>query len=128
MAIAMALVFAFGLAPAVLWQVIGGGWAFANAHRAAMPYSLCEGAIREAGLDPQPEDSLFVTVLALVPFALLLLIAIYVRSHWDQIPDRVPVHFGFRGPDRWVARSPRSVYGLIILNGLLCGLMLMTRY
>src|SRR5450756_1658305 len=89
-----------GLSPAVWGNA--ARWAFANAHRAALPHTAGESPIREAGVDPQPEDSLFVTVLALVPLALLLLIAIYVRSHWDQIPDRVPVHFGFRGPDRWV--------------------------
>ncbi len=127
-AIAMALLFAFGLVPAVLWQVFGGGWAFANAHRAAMPYTASESAIREAGLDLQPGESLFATVLALAPLGLLFLLALYARSHWDQIPDRFPVHFGFHGPDHWVTRSPRAVYGLIVLNGLLCGLMLMTRY
>jgi uncharacterized membrane protein len=127
-AIALALAFALGPAVGLLWQVFGGGWAFANAHRAAMPYGSGESAIREAGLDPQPEDSLFVTALALAPLTLLLLLALYARSHWDQIPDRFPVHFGFHGPDRWVTRSPRAVYGLIVLNGLLCGLMLMTRY
>jgi uncharacterized membrane protein len=126
---ALALVFALRPAVGLLWQVFGAGWAFANAHRAATPYaSSSEGAIREAGLDPQPEDSLFVTALALAPLALLFLLALYVRSQWDQIPDRFPVHFGFHGPDRWVTRSPRAVYGLIALNGLLCGLMLMTRY
>jgi uncharacterized membrane protein len=127
-AVALALLFAFGLAPAVLWQVIGGGCAFANAHRAAMPHAAAESPIREAGLDPQPEDSLLATALAIAPFALLFLLALYARSHWNQIPDRVTVHIGFRGPDRWVTRSPRSVYGLIVLNGLLCGLMLAIRY
>ena len=127
-AVALALMFAFGLVPAVLWQVIGGGWAFANANRAALPHTAGESPIREAGLDPQPEESLFATVLALAPLALLFLLALYAHSHWDQIPDRFPVHFGFQGPDQWVTRTPRSVYGLIILNGSLCGLMLAIRY
>jgi uncharacterized membrane protein len=127
-AIALALVFRVGPAVGLLWQVFGGGWAFANGHRAAMPFAAGESAIREAGLDPQPEDSPIVTALELAPLALLFLLALYARSHWDQIPDRFPVHFGFHGPDHWVKGSPRAVYGLIVLNGLLCGLMLMTRY
>jgi uncharacterized membrane protein len=93
-----------------------------------MPYAAGESAIREAGLDPQPEDSLFVTVLALASLALLLLLALYARSHWDRIPDVFPVHFGFRRPERWVTRSPSAVYGLIGLSALLCVLMLMVRY
>jgi uncharacterized membrane protein len=128
-AIALALIFALGPVIGLLWQVFGSGWAFANAHRATMPHaSSSENTIREAGLEPQPEDSLFATVLALAPLALLLLLALYARSHWDQIPDVFPVHFGFRRPDRWVSRSPSAVYGLIGLSALLCVLMLMLRY
>jgi uncharacterized membrane protein len=125
-AVAMALVFAFGLAPAVLWQVWGDAWAFDYARRAAMPYAVVESAIREADLDPHPKESLFVTVLALAPLALLFLLALYAHSHWDRIPNPFPVHF--RGPNDWFVSGPYGIYGLILLNIVLCGLMLMTRY
>jgi uncharacterized membrane protein len=125
-AIALALVFALGLAFGVLWQVFGGGWAFANAHRNATSYASGESPIREAGLDPQPEESIFVTVLALAPLALLFLLAMYTHSHWNQVPNPFPVHF--RSPDDWFVTGPPAIYGLILLNIVLCGLMLMIRY
>ena len=128
-AIALALGMATLPAIAALWLLFGGCWAFAKAHRAAMPHtSGSENTNREAGLDPQPADSPFTTALALAPLPLLFLLAWYASSHWDQIPDRFPIHFGFRGPDRWITRTPRAVYGLIVLNGVFCVLMLMTRY
>ena len=128
-AVALALMFALGPLAGICWLVFGSGWAFANAHRAAMPYaSNIENAIREAGLESEPEDSLFATILALAPLALLCMLAWYARSHWDQIPDPVPVHFGLRGPDRWVARNPSAVYGMIGVIGLLCAMMLLIRY
>lgn len=128
-AIALALGIATSPAIAAGWLLFGGCWAFANAHRAAMPHtSGSENTFREAGLDPQPQDSPLSTALALAPLPLLFLLAWYASSHWDQIPDRFPIHFGFRGPDRWIARTPRAVYGLIVLSGVFCVLMLMTRY
>jgi uncharacterized membrane protein len=127
-AIALALMFALSSAAGVLWQVFGAAWAFANAHRSVMPFASRESPIREAGLEPHPEDSPLVTVVALAPLALLVLLALYARSHWDQIPDRFPIHIGLHGPDRWVTRSPRAVYGLIALSASICALMLMTGY
>jgi uncharacterized membrane protein len=127
-AIALALGLTVGPAIGLLWPILGGLWAFANAHRAAMPYASAENTIREAVLDPQREDSVLATALALAPLCLLALIAWYAQSHWDQIPERFPVHFGLRGPDAWVARSPRAVYSLIVVMGLICAFMLMTRY
>jgi uncharacterized membrane protein len=127
-AIALALGLTVGPAIGLLWPILGGLWAFANAHRAAVPYASAENTIRKAVLDPQREDSVFATALALAPLCLLALIAWYAQSHWDQIPERFPVHFGLRGPDAWVARSPRAVYSLIVVMGLICAFMLMTRY
>lgn len=41
----------------------------------------------------------------------------YIRVHYDQIPGVIPSHFGASGaPDAWVAKSPWSVYGILLIG------------
>ena len=127
-AIAVALGYWLGPLIGLLWQVFGGLVAFANANRATKPYASAESPIEEAGLPLPREDSAVGAVLALAPIALLLGLAWYAGAHLDRIPERFPMHFGFQGPDRWVDRSPRAVYGLLLSSALLCAIMILTRY
>ena len=129
-AIALALSFALGPLIGLLWQVFGGLFAFAHANRAAKPYASAENAVAQAGaglLLPR-EDSTMGAALAFAPIALLFAFAVYARAHENQIPERFPVHFNFNGPDRWVDRSPRSMYALVAVSGLLCLIMILARY
>ncbi len=52
------------------------------------------------------------TILAAGPFLLPLATALYLRAHWDEIPDSFPVHWGANGePNGWAAKTFRGVYG-----------------
>jgi len=49
---------------------------------------------------------------ALPPFAFPLATALYLHAHWDQIPDRFPIHWGASGqPNGWAHRTAGGVYG-----------------
>jgi len=126
--IAAALGYALGPLVGLLWQIFGGLFAFANANRAAKPYASAERPVEETGVPLPREDSTLGAVLALAPLALLAVLAWYAVAHLDRIPARFPVHFNFRGPDRWVDRSPRTIYGLALTSALLCLIMILTRY
>jgi uncharacterized membrane protein len=58
--------------------------------------------------------------LQLGPFAILLATAGYIQVHWNQIPDRFPVHWGINGmPNGWSGRSPQGVYGPLLFGAAL---------
>ena len=57
----------------------------------------------------------------LIPVALT---AGLLRTKWNMLPERFPVHWGFNGvADRWAQRSAGSVFGVLLL-GILLTLML----
>lgn len=51
-------------------------------------------------------QGLLVMALSMVPLLILLLV-------WDRLPEVVPVHWGFTGPDRWGSR-----YELLVVPGM----------
>ncbi|HXO45252.1 MAG TPA: DUF5808 domain-containing protein [Candidatus Cybelea sp.] len=58
--------------------------------------------------------------LQLGPFVILLATACYIQAHWNQIPDRFPVHWGINGmPDGWSGRTPLGVYGPLLFGAAL---------
>jgi uncharacterized membrane protein len=64
--------------------------------------------------------------LAAVPYAVLLLVAAYLRAHWDEIPARFPVHWGANGePNGWSEKTVRGVYGPLMFGAGISLLMLM---
>jgi uncharacterized membrane protein len=74
------------------------------------------------------ESSSGITLVELGPLLLLAATAVYLHFQWDQIPTSFPIHWGLHGPDRWVARSPRTVYGFLLLSATACGALLITCY
>lgn len=63
------------------------------------------------------------TVLALVPFLLLAICAIYLNLHWGDIPPRFPIHWGSHGANGWSERTFLGVYGVLIFGSGLAGLL-----
>lgn len=55
----------------------------------------------------------------LLPLAALGVLAAWTSRNWSRIPERLAVHWGVHGPDRWIARTPHSIYGLIAQDGAL---------
>jgi len=58
------------------------------------------------------------------PFAILAAVGIYLRSRWDDIPTRFPVHWGIDGqPNGWSARTVVGVYGPLLLGAAIIALI-----
>lgn len=54
----------------------------------------------------------------LLPFVALGGMGVWALTHLDQLPARLPVHWGFNGANRWVVTSPESILRLLLLQGL----------
>src|SRR5271156_774179 len=51
---------------------------------------------------------------ALLPFVALIGLGVWAVSHVDRLPDRLPIHWGFAGANRWVMTSPRAIIGILV--------------
>jgi uncharacterized membrane protein len=61
-------------------------------------------------------------LLALPAFVPPLVAANWLRAHWNEIPERFPIHWDAAGqPNRWADKSFQSVYGPLLYG---CGMML----
>lgn len=98
----------FSLFPiAVLWQTVGWLLAFLAARRDVRPFTVASSSVREAEVAPRRAQLPGGLLLQPGPFALLASTALYLRSRWEEIPSRFPVHWGLDGaPDRWSSRTP----------------------
>jgi uncharacterized membrane protein len=123
--IAVSAAIAIGLALAtghMLWellQVAGFIMALVIAHRRTMGHGAPPTRIVEADLTAPSEKFPGGIVAALVPAASLGALAIWASSHWERLPSQIPVHWGLRGPDRWISRTPESVYDWLGISAAL---------
>jgi uncharacterized membrane protein len=98
-----------GLAPMAV--VAGGiaGWVLA--WRQVRPYAVNRAMVRSAPVIGEDEERLpggWLTIGG--PFALLGTAAGWLWTHFDELPQRFPVHWGISGrPDRWVEKSWQAV-------------------
>ncbi len=103
-----------------------GNWMFAA--RQVRVYAIRPPLVRTASLAKR--SHLDVTWIGYAAAALpLLLAAFYLHTHWAQIPDVFPIHWGIHGrPNRWTYKSMGSVYGMVGLgSGLLIFMMLIDK-
>lgn len=71
--------------------------------------------VRFAELSQQPPKT-FSLWLCVPPFVWLAGVAFYLQAHWDQMPERFPVHWGANGlPNGWATRSFQGVYAPLLL-------------
>jgi uncharacterized membrane protein len=102
---------------AVLVTAVVGIAAFVAQNRELKPFAIQPALARQTTLGP-PEPLPWFTWLGTLPLPFLACAAMYLHSHWNQIPARYPVHFGLDGtPNRWADRTVRGVYGPLILGG-----------
>ncbi|MCP5119577.1 MAG: DUF1648 domain-containing protein [bacterium] len=113
---------------AVCWLIIGLVWATARAHGATLKYSATPSSIREADLTPRRQHLPGGWPLALGPLAFLAAAAIYLTITWDQLPQRIAIHWGTHGADRWVDRTPLNVVVFLSLLASFCGVFLLLSY
>jgi uncharacterized membrane protein len=60
---------------------------------------------------------------ALVPFVALIGLGAWAVPRVDRLPDRLPVHWGFTGANRWVMTSPRAIIGILVMHAVVCLLL-----
>jgi len=114
--------------PAAMFVIpIVGSVAFFHARSRVRRFSTETLPIREAEISRVPDRLPLWTLLALPPLAVPVALAAYLRAHWDEIPARFPVHWGWDGqPNRWVPRSPHGVYGPLAFGALAMAALMMT--
>lgn len=112
-----------------LWLAVGPLIAISQAHKKALPHAVAHSTIREASLTPHSRQLPGGWLLQLMPFAILLVTSLYVSAHWNEIPDRFPVHWGINGmPNGWSTRTPLGVYGPLFFGAGLVALISLVTY
>jgi len=132
----IAIAAAMGTSHISIWYLAGivpevfAAVGYLRAKRRVQPFATPPDApaIREADLSLEPDRLPGWTLLALPPFLLPIAGAAWVRAHWNEIPARIPVHYGFNGePNRWTTRTPLHLYGwFIFISGMLLLLFTMS--
>jgi uncharacterized membrane protein len=102
----------------IAWQIGGMFSAFLRARRRVLPHSASPSTIREASLATEPaKQNTVLSLLRLGPWVILGLSALYLRSNWDRIPERFPIHWGANSQaDGWASRSVQGVFGMLIIG------------
>lgn len=113
--------------------VIVGMAAFLKERHSLREFAVPAATVREADLTAGPDRLPWWTVLALPPFAALGAAALYLRSRFDEIPAKFPVHWGFNGQaDRWTTKTEFGVYAPLLFGAgfivLMIGMGLATFY
>jgi uncharacterized membrane protein len=92
--------------------VVAGAAGFALARRRILPYAITAATVRTAELSVAPDRLPWWTFFALPPLAAHVGILLYLKSHWDEIPDRFPVHWNIEGQvNGYASRTVSGVYG-----------------
>jgi uncharacterized membrane protein len=95
----------------VFLQLAGVFFAYYRARRRVQPHAVAPVTVREAELAPHEVRLPGGWLVQIPPFALLAFAALWLRLHWDTIPDRFPIHWGINGqPNGWATRSIQGVY------------------
>jgi uncharacterized membrane protein len=109
----------------LLWPAAGSLVAVALAHRAALRYAAPPSGIRQASLQPRSRSLPGGALLWAGPFAILAACAVYIGLHWNAIPARFAIHWGFDNrPNGWAVRSLPGVYMPMLIGTAVCLLML----
>ena len=96
---------------------LGAAAAFALARRATRPWSVVQPSVRSAALTPDTPVSPATALAGILPLLLLAVAALWMQRHWNQIPDRFPVHYDIHGnPNRWAHRTWRGVFGPVLIG------------
>jgi uncharacterized membrane protein len=102
---------------ALLLPSLAGMVCFLLTRSRVSQYSVSGAPVREAQLSTGPEHLPRWILLALPPFAAPLAAAAYLRAHWNEIPQRFPIHYDLAGvPNRWVPKTAHAVYGPVLFE------------
>lgn len=95
---------------------------YLRAYWAARPIAAVAPPAAVAALvpDPAPSSLLFQRLALVVGLVCGLIALIHASVCYNDLPARVPTHFGFSGkPDAWAPRSPGNVFALPLFSLLM---------
>lgn len=112
----------------VAWLGFGPLIALLIARDAVLPHAAKPLLVHVAADAPRAAYLPGGWLLQFGPFAILAATAIYLRIHWDRIPEIFPIHWGLDGrANGWSVRTLMGVYGPLIMGAaMVAGLGLMT--
>jgi uncharacterized membrane protein len=103
---------------------IGSIAALVVANRHTRPHAASPSPVREAPLVVREDRLPGGWIASLLPYLILAASGVYLNLHWDEIPERFPIHWGIDGqPNGWAERTPRGVYGMLGMGALFCLMM-----
>jgi uncharacterized membrane protein len=109
---------------ALILYVIGICCAQVASHRSALIHAASRSTTIEVDLSAPQEHIPGGLLAALLPLIVLLGLGLWVVPHVDQLPSRLPVHWGFSGPNRWVITSSRTIIALLAQRAFICLLLI----
>ena len=93
---------------------------FLPAHQRALAYSTVSTTVREASLEPAPRMP-GMALLLIGPAVMLVCATVFAMTHWDRIPDPMPVHWDLLGnPNGWLPKTSLAVFGFIASMAGIC--------
>ena len=102
------------VAPIYLAQALAALVAFAMIRRKVKSMGVSQPAVHMATLGAEPPQLPGTLFAYMLPLALFAAAAVYLNANWESIPERFPVHWDASGhANRWSAKSPESVYGIL---------------
>jgi uncharacterized membrane protein len=105
---------------ALILYAIGTCGAQVASHRSALIGAVPRSTTIEVDLSAPRESIPGGLLAAILPFVVLLGIGLWAVPHIVQLPSRLPVHWGFDGPNRWVMTSSRTIIVLLVQHALIC--------
>jgi uncharacterized membrane protein len=105
---------------ALIFYVIGICCAQVASHRTALIHAASRSNTIEVDLSAPREHIPGGLLTALLPLIVLVGSGLWAVPHVDQLPLRMPVHWGFSGPNRWVITSSRAIIVLLAEHAFIC--------
>ena len=109
---------------ALILYVVGICCAQVASHRSALIHAAPRSTTIEVDLSAPQEHIPGGLLAALLPLIVLLGLGLWAVPHVDQLPSRLPVHWGFSGPNRWVITSSRAIIALLAQRAFVCLLLI----
>lgn len=110
-------------AAAFLIDLIGLCGAQVASHRRALIHAAAPSTMINVDLSAPKEHIPGGPLAVLLPFLVLIALGAWAVPHMDRLPDRLPVHWGLYGPNRWMITSPRAIIGLLMRHAFVCLLL-----
>jgi uncharacterized membrane protein len=109
---------------ALILYVTGICCAQVASHRSALIHAVSRSITIEVDLSAPQEHIPGGLLAALLPLIVLLGLGLWAVAHVDRLPSRLPVHWGFSGPNRWVVTSSWAIIVLLAQRAFICLLLI----